>query len=88
MGGFDDPTVLQLVAQTRPEDANDRSSLDCFFHEHEHNISPEQREVIMKIIDNVSYSKEKKRIAAGLETKWHRTCVELHWCVHHSPILR
>lgn len=42
-------------------------------------ISAEQRETVERVVDNVSYSKEVKRIKAGEETEWHRTCGELHW---------
>lgn len=35
----------------------------------------------MKIVDNISYRKEVKRITGGLQTPWHETCLELHWSV-------
>jgi len=43
-------------------------------------ISEDRARLVCKICENVSYSKEVKRIAAGLQTPWHETCVELH-CV-------
>lgn len=46
---------------------------------HEEVITEEQRRLVERIVDNVSYSKEVKRIAKGEETDWHRECRELHW---------
>jgi uncharacterized protein len=42
-------------------------------------ISAEQRGLVERVVDNVSYSKEVKRLKAGEETEWHRSCRELHW---------
>lgn len=42
-------------------------------------ITEEQRRLVERIVDNVSYSKEVKRLKNGEETEWHRTCKELHW---------
>lgn len=44
-------------------------------------ISKERRLLVERIVENVSYSKEVKRVAAGEETEWHLTCPELHWYV-------
>jgi hypothetical protein len=41
--------------------------------------SGEQRALVEKVMENVSYSKEVKRIKAGAVTDWHRECLELHW---------
>lgn len=41
---------------------------------------------IAKIIDNVSWSTEKKLRAAGQWTQWHDDCVELH-CVQDADRL-
>ncbi|RDX57461.1 hypothetical protein OH76DRAFT_1395280 [Lentinus brumalis] len=41
---------------------------------------------IARIIDNVSWSTEKKRLAAGQIEDWHRQCVELH-CVQDADRL-
>ncbi|GAA5914992.1 hypothetical protein JCM6882_001953 [Rhodosporidiobolus microsporus] len=49
-------------------------------------ISEEQRRLVERVVENVSYSKEKKRIAAGEETEWHRTSRELH-CVQDADKL-
>ena len=42
--------------------------------------------VIARIVDNVSWSTEKKRLAAGQIEDWHRQCVELH-CVQDADRL-
>ncbi|GAA5822414.1 hypothetical protein JCM11251_006329 [Rhodosporidiobolus azoricus] len=52
----------------------------------EEDISEEQKRLVEKVIENVSYSKEKKRRAAGEETEWHRTSRELH-CVQDADKL-
>lgn len=41
---------------------------------------------IARIVDNVSWSTEKKRLAAGQIESWHRECVELH-CVQDADRL-
>lgn len=43
-------------------------------------ISEEQRTLVERIIESVSYSKEVKRVKEGKQTAWHETCPELHWC--------
>lgn len=65
---------------------DDRSLLDAFFQEHAEAISKDNVLDIMKIVENVSYSKEVKRIAGGLQTPWHESCVELH-CVQDADKL-
>ena len=42
--------------------------------------------LIARIVDNVSWSTEKKRLAAGQIEDWHRECVELH-CVQDADRL-
>lgn len=42
--------------------------------------------LISQIIDNVSWTTEKKLKAAGMWTKWHDDCVELH-CVQDADRL-
>lgn len=42
--------------------------------------------VVARIVDNVSWSTEKKRLAAGQIEDWHRQCVELH-CVQDADRL-
>ena len=42
--------------------------------------------IIARIVDNVSWSTEKKRLAAGQIDDWHRQCVELH-CVQDADRL-
>nr|VWO95907.1 F-actin-capping protein subunit beta [Ganoderma boninense] len=42
--------------------------------------------IIARIIDNVSWTTEKKRLAAGQIEDWHRQCVELH-CVQDADRL-
>jgi len=46
----------------------------------EHDVSQVQSDLILKIISNVSYSKEVELKRSGGWTEWHATCVELH-CV-------
>ena len=60
---------------------DDRSTLALFFESHQGIVSSDQAGSISKIIENVSYSKEVKRIAAGQQTFWHETCLELHWYI-------
>ncbi|GAA6015433.1 hypothetical protein JCM11491_000430 [Sporobolomyces phaffii] len=51
-------------------------------------VSPEQRALVEQIIDNVSYSKEVKRLDGELGgiTPWHAECRELH-CVQDADKL-
>ncbi|GAA6063474.1 hypothetical protein JCM10212_006336 [Sporobolomyces blumeae] len=49
-------------------------------------INDEQRRLVEKVVDNVSYSKEVKRIQNGLQTEWHERCLELH-CVQDADKL-
>lgn len=42
--------------------------------------------VVARIVDNVSWSTEKKRLASGEIGDWHRECVELH-CVQDADRL-
>ena len=51
---------------------------------HEAVITEDQRRTVEQIVDNVSYSKEVKRIARGEETDWHKDCRELHWLVSNA----
>lgn len=60
-----------------PVDASTR--LREWFSDNE-GLEDDRRTLVCRIVDNVSYSKEVKRIAAGQETDWHRSCPELHWC--------
>lgn len=65
---------------------DDRSLLETFFRAHEEAISQDIAAKVSKIIENVSYSKEVKRIAGGLQTPWHESCLELH-CVQDADKL-
>ena len=49
-------------------------------------ITEERAQLVCKICENVSYSKEVKRIQAGAQTPWHDTCLELH-CVQDADKL-
>lgn len=42
--------------------------------------------IIARIVDNVSWTTEKKRLAAGQIEDWHRQCLELH-CVQDADRL-
>ncbi|KAL8290497.1 hypothetical protein RQP46_002755 [Phenoliferia psychrophenolica] len=43
-------------------------------------ISEERQRLVERVVENVSYTKEVKRIREGKQTDWHKTCLELH-CV-------
>jgi len=62
------------------------SLIEPFLAAHADQVSEAHRELVVRICDNVSYSKEVKRRAAGLETDWHRDCLELH-CVQDADKL-
>lgn len=47
-------------------------------------VADEQRRLVERVVENVSYSKEVKRIAEGGQAEWHLTCLELHWCARSS----
>lgn len=47
-------------------------------------ISEERQRLVERVVENVSYSKEVKRIREGKQTEWHTTCLELHWSA--SPL--
>ncbi|KPV72372.1 uncharacterized protein RHOBADRAFT_9642, partial [Rhodotorula graminis WP1] len=49
-------------------------------------VSDGQRRLVERVVDNVSYSKEVKRIANGEQTEWHLSCPELH-CVQDADKL-
>ncbi|GAA5864131.1 hypothetical protein JCM3774_006391 [Rhodotorula dairenensis] len=73
-----------------------RATLDPFWTQHDppHSetteagpvLDEERRRLVERIVDNVSYSKEVKRIAAGQQTEWHLSCPELH-CVQDADKL-
>ncbi|GAA5977266.1 hypothetical protein JCM10908_004914 [Rhodotorula pacifica] len=68
-----------------------RTTLAPFWQRHDNAVdSPvvdeERRRLVERIVENVSYSKEVKRIKAGEETEWHRACRELH-CVQDADKL-
>ncbi|GAA6017046.1 hypothetical protein JCM10207_001467 [Rhodosporidiobolus poonsookiae] len=49
-------------------------------------LSDEQRRLVERVVENVSYSKEVRRIQNGEETEWHSECRELH-CVQDADKL-
>ncbi|KAL5504277.1 hypothetical protein ACEPAH_8351 [Sanghuangporus vaninii] len=49
-------------------------------------LSDGRATLLVKIIENVSWSTEKKLCAQGEITDWHKTCLELH-CVHDADRL-
>ena len=55
------------------------SNLNTFFDLHAAAIPAARRGLVLRIVDNVSFSKEMKRRASGGDTDWHKTCLELHW---------
>jgi uncharacterized protein len=52
-----------------------------------HAVPPEVADLVHKIVENVSYSKERRRMQNGEQTEWHATCLELHWLVRPSQRL-
>lgn len=72
-----------LDAKYLPADAKQttaQSHLAPFWGSVESSITEEQKRLVERITENVSYTKEVARGKEG-ETDWHRTCVELHWFV-------
>lgn len=49
-------------------------------------LDTSRADLVQRICENVSYSKERRRLDAGEETEWHRTCFELH-CVQDADKL-
>jgi len=74
--------MLTILYSAKYSKDDDGSLLDAFFQEHAQVIAKEAKMQIMKIVENISYSKEVKRIAEGLQTPWHESCLELHWFVY------
>lgn len=66
-----------LPAGSKPQ--NGHETLAPFWAGHGQHLDEQRRRLVEDIVDNVSYSKEVKRIAAGGQTDWHLTCPELHW---------
>lgn len=52
-----------------------------FFEEQQTCIDQTQFELIVKITRATGIKKEERRRKEHRETEWHKTCVELHWCV-------
>ena len=73
--------MTPLSRSAKYAQGDDRSTLAVFFERHKEIVSSDQAGRVSKIIENVSYSKEVKRIAAGQQTPWHETCLELHWYI-------
>ncbi|BGP18005.1 hypothetical protein JCM10213_005044 [Rhodosporidiobolus nylandii] len=46
----------------------------------------DRQELVERVVENVSYSKEVKRVREGRQTPWHEECRELH-CVHDADKL-
>ncbi|GAA5995687.1 hypothetical protein JCM11641_003205 [Rhodosporidiobolus odoratus] len=63
-----------------------RDVLKGFWEQHGHQVEDDRRTLTEKVVENVSYSKEKKRISEGKQTEWHETCTELH-CVQDADKL-
>lgn len=57
-----------------------RDHLAGFWAQHGAGLSDERRRLVERIIENVSHSKEVKRMKEGRQTEWHEMCQELHWC--------
>ncbi|BGP56796.1 hypothetical protein JCM8202_004432 [Rhodotorula sphaerocarpa] len=73
-----------LPAGSKPQ--NGHETLAPFWAGHGQHLDEQRRRLVEDIVDNVSYSKEVKRIAAGGQTDWHLTCPELH-CVQDADKL-
>lgn len=73
-----------LDAKYLPKDApvpTAHEHLAGFWAENGAGLSEERRRLVERIIENVSHSKEVRRIKEGRQTEWHETCRELHWYV-------
>ena len=68
-----------LLKGAAPLSAHER--LADFWLVHGATVSDPRRRLVERVVENVSYSKEIKRIASGEHTAWHEACVELHWSV-------
>ncbi|GAA5888450.1 hypothetical protein JCM5296_000634 [Sporobolomyces johnsonii] len=80
-----DAKYLRLEPGQKPPSARDH--LEPFWASFGDDvISEAQRRLVERVVDNVSYSKEVKRIKAGEETDWHRECPELQ-CVQDADKL-
>lgn len=82
------PLVVELAAlfhdmcdhkyvESEEEVATTREELESTMSRY--GLEEKTAKLVMKIIDNVSYSKEIRLRQAGEWTKWHDTCLELHW---------
>lgn len=58
-----------------------KGTLEPFWRAHGAVVAEDRRRLVEQIVDNVSFSKEVKRIKAGGQTEWHLSCPELHWYV-------
>jgi len=77
-----------LTEAQKAENITAAAFLGPFFKPHLETgaLSEAEAELIAKVVDDVSYSKETKRIQNGKQTEWHLTCGELH-CVQDSDKL-
>ncbi|BGO93240.1 hypothetical protein NBRC10512_000107 [Rhodotorula toruloides] len=78
-----------LDAKYLPRDApvpSAQEHLAGFWAENGAGLSEERRRLVERIIENVSHSKEVRRIKEGRQTEWHETCSELH-CVQDADRL-
>uniref|UniRef100_A0A0K3CMN6 BY PROTMAP: gi/472582238/gb/EMS19934.1/ HD domain containing protein [Rhodosporidium toruloides NP11] gi/647399659/emb/CDR44557.1/ RHTO0S09e06216g1_1 [Rhodosporidium toruloides] n=1 Tax=Rhodotorula toruloides TaxID=5286 RepID=A0A0K3CMN6_RHOTO len=78
-----------LDAKYLPKDApvpTAHEHLAGFWAENGAGLSEERRRLVERIIENVSHSKEVRRIKEGRQTEWHETCRELH-CVQDADRL-
>jgi uncharacterized protein len=81
--------VLDKKYVSADEAANHTTFLSPFFTEvaaHIDLLKDGSAELIIKIIENVSWTTEKRLRADGKWTKWHETCAELH-CVQDADRL-
>ncbi|KAH7108346.1 hypothetical protein BKA62DRAFT_18803 [Auriculariales sp. MPI-PUGE-AT-0066] len=72
-----------------PKDAvttDPRQHFAPFFASHADALSPAQAELVVRVIDNMSWTTEKKLRAAGQWGEWHDSCLELH-CVQDADRL-
>ncbi|BGP26097.1 HD domain containing protein [Rhodotorula toruloides] len=78
-----------LDAKYLPRDARAPTAqehLAPFWAEYGTGLSEERRRLVERIVENISHSKEVKRIKEGRQTEWHETCRELH-CVQDADRL-
>lgn len=78
-GECDGRSCIALTTAKYDPNASISSILQPFFsHPAAQLLAASQRDLILRVIPNVSWSTEKKLRQAGQWSEWHETCSELH----------